>query len=107
MNASLPIPDSWTARPQPIQLMFLFGSDLEVSRSDSNDVYTGWSIDDVKVTAAGNVVKFFDDNEGTAANWVASSPDPGPLWHLENYPGTSVPASCFFSEHESVGTVFG
>ena len=96
INASLPIPNSWTARPQPIQLMFLFGSDLAVSRSDSNDVFTGWSIDDVQVTAAGSIVKFFDDNEGTAANWVTSSPDPGPLWHLENSPGTSVPASCFF-----------
>jgi hypothetical protein len=76
--------------------MFLFASDLSYSRADSNDVWTGWSIDDVKVTASGSVVKFFDDNEGTAANWVASSPDPGTLWHVENSPNTSVPATCFF-----------
>jgi hypothetical protein len=76
--------------------MFLFGSDLTVSRSDSNDVFTGWSLDDVRVTASGSVVKFFDDNEGAATNWVASSPNPGTLWHLENSPGTSVPATCFF-----------
>lgn len=96
VNASLTIPNSWTTRPQPIQLMFLFASDLTFSRADSNDVWSGWSIDDVKVTASGSVVKFFDDNEGTAANWVASSPDPGTLWHVENSPTTSVPATCFF-----------
>lgn len=96
VNASLNIPNSWTTRPQPIQLMFLFGSDLTVSRSDSNDVFTGWSIDDVKVTATGSVVKFFDDMEAGGANWVASSPDPGTLWHLENYPGTKYPTTCYF-----------
>ncbi len=96
VNASLTINNSWTTRPQPIQLMFLFASDLSYSRADSNDVWTGWSIDDVKVTASGNVVKFFDDNEGAATNWVASAPDPGTLWHIENSPGTSQPASCFF-----------
>ncbi len=96
VNASLTIPNSWTTRPQPIQLMFLFGSDLSFSREDSNDVWTGWSIDDVKVTASGSVVKFFDDNEGAATNWVASSPDPGTLWHVENSPSTSTPATCFF-----------
>ncbi len=96
VNASLNIPNSWTTRPQPLQLMFLFGSDLTVSRSDSNDVYTGWSIDDVKITASGSVVKFFDDNEGSDSSWVASSPDPGPLWHIENYPGTSLPTTCYF-----------
>ena len=96
VNASLTIPNSWTTRPQPIQLMFLFGSDFDVSRADSNDLYTGWSLDDVKITASGSVVKFFDDNEGAATNWVASSPDPGTLWHVENSPSTSTPASCFF-----------
>jgi hypothetical protein len=96
INASVTIPNTWTTRPQPIQLMFLFGSDLSVSKSDSNDVYTGWTIDDVKITATGSVVKFFDDMEAGSTNWVASSPDPGTLWHIENSPGTSVPASCFF-----------
>jgi len=96
VNASINIANSWTTRPQPIQLMLLFGSDLSYSRADSNDVWTGWSIDDVKVTASGSVVKFFDDNEGAATNWVASAPDPGTLWHIENSPGTSQPASCFF-----------
>lgn len=95
-NASVDIPNSWTTRAQPIQLLFLFGSDLTVSASDSTDLFTGWSVDDVKVTASGNIVKFFDDMEGGSANWVASSPDPGPLWHVENSPGTSLPATCFF-----------
>lgn len=96
INESITIPNSWTTRPQPIQLMFLFGSDFTVSRSDSNDVFTGWSVDDVKITASGNIVKFFDDMEAGGTNWVASSPDPGPMWHVENSPGTSVPATCFF-----------
>jgi hypothetical protein len=95
-NASLPILNSWTTRPQPIQLMFLFGSDLSVSASDSTAAFSGWSIDDVKVTASGSVVKFFDDMEGGSANWVSETPNPGPLWHLESYPGTSVPATCYF-----------
>ena len=96
INESLTIPNSWTTRPQPIQLMFLFGSDFSVSRSDSNNVWTGWTIDDVKITASGGAVKFFDDMEAGGSNWVASSPDPGTLWHIESSPGTSVPASCFF-----------
>ena len=96
INASLPIPNSWTTRPQPIQLMFLFGSDFSVSRADSNDLYTGWTVDDVKVTATGGVVKFFDDMEAGGTNWLAASPDPGPLWHIENSPGTSQPSTCFF-----------
>ncbi|TMQ63720.1 MAG: T9SS type A sorting domain-containing protein [Candidatus Eisenbacteria bacterium] len=96
INASLPIPDTWTTRQQPIQLMFLFGSDFSYSRADSNNTFTGWSIDDVKITATGGAVKFFDDMEAGGSNWVASSPDPGPMWHIENSPGTSVPASCFF-----------
>jgi flagellar hook capping protein FlgD len=96
INETLTIPNAWTTRPQPIQLMFLFGSDFSVSRSDSNGVFTGWTIDDVKITASGGAVKFFDDMEAGSSNWVASSPDPGPLWHIENSPGTSVPASCFF-----------
>jgi len=96
INETLTIPNSWTTRPQPIQLMFLFGSDFSVSRSDSNGVFTGWTVDDVKITASGGAVKFFDDMEAGSSNWVASSPDPGTLWHIENSPGTSVPASCFF-----------
>lgn len=96
VNASITIPNSWTTRPQPVQLMFVFGSDLSVSRSDSNDVYTGWSVDDVKITASGSVVKFFDDMEAGGANWVATSPDPGTLWHVESYPGTKYPTTCYF-----------
>jgi hypothetical protein len=96
INETITIPNSWTTRPQPIQLMFLFGSDFTVSRSDSNDVFTGWSVDDVKITASGSIVKFFDDMEAGETNWVASSPDPGPMWKIENSPGTSVPATCFF-----------
>jgi hypothetical protein len=76
--------------------MFLFGSDLSISRSDSNDVYTGWSVDDVKITASGSVVKFFDDMEAGGANWIAASPDPGTLWHVESYPGTMYPSTCYF-----------
>lgn len=96
VNASLTIPNTWATRPQPVQLLFLFGSDLDVSRADSNDVYTGWTVDDVKITASGSVVKFFDDMESGGANWVASSPDPGTLWHVEANPDTQYPASCSF-----------
>jgi len=96
VNASVTIPNNWTTRPQPVQLMFLFGSDLDVSKSDSNDVFTGWTVDDVKITASGGVVKFFDDMESGGANWVASSPDPGTLWHTEAYPGTQYPSTCSF-----------
>ncbi len=95
-NATISIPNSWTTRPQPIQLQFLFGSDLTVSTADSSGAFTGWTLDDVKITAAGSIVKFFDDMEAGSGNWLASSPNPGTLWHVENSPGTSVPATCFF-----------
>ncbi len=99
VNATIDIPDSFTTKPQPITLQFLFGSDLSIATTDTDTippVFTGWSLDDVKITAQGNVVKFFDDMESGSAQWIASSPDPGTLWHLENSPSTSIPASCFF-----------
>jgi hypothetical protein len=96
VNASLDIPDSFTTVAQPVTLRFLFGSDLTVSTADSAGAYTGFSIDDVKITAQGNNVRFFDDMETGSSKWLATAPDPGPLWHLENAPGTSVPATCFF-----------
>jgi hypothetical protein len=34
--------------------------------------------------------------ESGTSKWLAESPNPGPLWHIENSPGTSIPASCFF-----------
>jgi hypothetical protein len=95
-NASIDIPDSWTTRPQPIQLQFLFGSDLTVSTADSAGAFTGWSIDDVKITATGNIVKFFDDMESGTSQWAAYSADPGAHWHLEGGPETTPTADCFF-----------
>jgi hypothetical protein len=95
-NASIAIRDTFTAVTQPVQLMFLFASDLSFSAEDSTGTYSGFSIDDVKITATGNNVRFLDDMETGSSKWVASSPDPGPLWHMETSPGTSVPASCFF-----------
>jgi len=95
-SASIDIPDSFTTVVQPVALMFLFGSDLTVAASDSLDNYQGFAIDDVKITAQGSNVRFVDDMESGPAKWVASAPNPGPLWHIENAPGTSIPASCFF-----------
>jgi hypothetical protein len=100
VNRTLDIADSFTTVTQPILLQFLFGSDLNVSASDSLGAFSGWSIDDVQVKSQGNPpggpVRFFDDMESGSAKWVASSPDPGPLWHLETAPSTSSPATCFF-----------
>jgi hypothetical protein len=95
-SASVDIPDSFTTVTQPVVLMFLFASDLSVSTADSAGSFTGFSVDDVKITAAGNNVRFIDDMETGSSKWTASSPDPGSLWHLEEAPGTSVPATCFF-----------
>ena len=96
INATIDIPNSWTTRPQPVQLMFIFGSDLDISAADQAGNFTGWSVDDVKITAQGNNVRFFDDMETGTSKWIWESPNPGPLWHLESAPGTSIPAGCFF-----------
>ena len=96
VNASIDIPNSWTTRPQPVSLLFLFGSDLDVSAGDQTGAYTGWSLDDVKITAQGNNVRFFDDMEAGTSKWIWESPDPGSLWHIESAPGTAIPANCFF-----------
>ncbi|MGE5175875.1 MAG: FlgD immunoglobulin-like domain containing protein, partial [Hyphomicrobiales bacterium] len=95
-SASISIPDSFTTVTQPITLMFLFGSDLSISAEDSTGAYTGFSVDDVKITAQGNNVRFFDDMESGTSKWVTDAPDPGTLWHIESAPGTSLPATCFF-----------
>jgi len=95
-SATIDISDSFTTVTQPITLMWLFGSDLNVSTADSSGAMTGYSLDDVKVTANGNNVRFFDDMEAGTSKWIAQSPNPGSLWHIENSPGTSLPASCFF-----------
>jgi len=96
INASIDIPNSYTTAVQPITLFFLFGSDLDVSAGDHAGNYTGWSLDDVKITAQGNNVRFFDDMESGTTKWVWASPNPGPLWHIESAPGTSTPANCPF-----------
>lgn len=96
VNASIDIANSWTTAPQPIALLFVFGSDLTISAGDQAGNFQGWSLDDVKITAQGNNVRFFDDMEGTTAKWVWESPNPGSLWHLESAPGTAIPANCFF-----------
>jgi len=95
-SASINIADSWAGRPQPIKLMFLFGSDISVSTADSAGVFTGWSLDNVKVTASGNNTRFTDDMESGTSKWVWSSPDPGNPWHIESGPQTTPPAGCFF-----------
>lgn len=95
-SATISISDSFTTVTQPVTLMFLFGSDLTVSTADSSAPATGFTLDDVKITAQGNNVRFFDDMEAGSSKWVHESPNPGPLWHIENAPGTSLPASCFF-----------
>lgn len=100
INQTISIPDSFTTVTQPITLQFLFGSDLTVATSDSLGAFTGWTLDDVQVKAQGNPpggpVRFFDDMEAGTAKWLASTPNPGSLWHLESAPSTSIPASCFF-----------
>ena len=110
-NASINIADSWASRPQPIKLMFLFGSDISVSTADSAGVFTGWTLDDVKVTAGTNNVRFFDDMESGTSKWVWSSPDPGNTWHIESGPQTTPPANCFFLNTNVfvpfAGSVFG
>lgn len=100
VNQTIAVPDSYATVTQPISLQFLFGSDLNVSTSDSLGVFTGWTIDDVQVKSTGNppggAVRFFDDMESGSSKWLASTPNPGTLWHLETAPSTSIPASCFF-----------
>lgn len=100
VNQTIDIPDSFTTVTQPITLQFLFGSDLNVSASDSTGAFSGWSLDDVQVKSTGNPpggpVRFFDDMEAGTAKWLAVSPNPGTLWHLETAPSTAIPASCFF-----------
>jgi hypothetical protein len=95
-NASIDIPDSWATRPQPIQLQFLFASDLTVSTADSSGAFTGWSLDDVKITATGSNVRFFDDMESGPSKWTAYSANPGAHWHLESQPETTPTADCSF-----------
>lgn len=99
-NQTVDIPDSFTTVTQPVVLQFLFGSDLNVATSDSLGDFTGWTLDDVQVKSQGNPpggpVRFFDDMEAGSAKWLASTPNPGTLWHLESAPSTSIPASCFF-----------
>jgi hypothetical protein len=95
INASIGIPDSFTTVVQPVTLQFLFGSDLSISAGDSIGSFSGWSLDDVKI-AAGTNVRFFDDMEAGSSKWTAVAPDPGTLWHIENTPQTSIPATCFF-----------
>ena len=97
VSASIDIPNSWTTAPQPISLLFLFGSDLDTSAGDHAGNYQGWSLDDVKINAQGNNTRFFDSMEvpeSTAVWWTAESPNPGPLWHIETAPGTSIPNGC-------------
>jgi hypothetical protein len=97
-SGNITILDSWTTRPQPVRLLFVFGSDLNVSATDSTGAYSGWSLDDVKITGQGNVVSFSDDMESGTAKWTAGSAHPGAWWHLEDGPTTTPPASsnCFF-----------
>lgn len=94
-NQSIGIPDSFKTVTQPITLQFLFGSDLAVSAQDSTGAYTGWTVDDVTVKS-GTTTNFFDDMESGPSKWISVSPNPGQLWHIENSPGTSQPALCFF-----------
>jgi hypothetical protein len=101
INQALSIPDSFTTVTQPVTIQFLFGSDLDISTADDNSApHTGWSVDDVEVKSQGNppggAVRFFDDMQSGSSKWLAASPNPGSLWHVENSPGTSVPATCFF-----------
>jgi hypothetical protein len=95
INQTIPIPLAFNLGPQPITIQFLFGSDLGISAEDSLGPYTGWSIDDVAVKS-GATTHFFDDMETGSSKWLASSPNPGQLWHVENNPGTSQPGLCLF-----------
>ena len=95
-NASVSIPNSYTTRPQPVRLLFLFGSDLSFSMADSTGAFDGWTIDDVKITGQGNVVSFFDDMESGTAKWTATGAHPGAFWHLDDGPQTTPPAICYF-----------
>ena len=95
-TGKIPIANAWTTRPQPVRLLFVFGSDLNVSAADSIGAYAGWTIDDVKITGQGNVVSFSDDMESGTAKWTAGSARPGAYWHLEDGPSTTPPATCFF-----------
>ena len=96
INQTLPIPSTYNAAgQQPITIQFLFGSDVTASAEDSTGAFTGWTIDDVAVKS-GTTTHFFDDMETGSSNWLAVSPNPGQLWHLENSPGTSQPGLCFF-----------
>lgn len=110
-NATVSISDSFTTVTQPVEIRFFFGSDLTVSAADSLGSYTGWSMDDVKITGKGNIVTFFDDMESGTSKWVAESPNPGSLWHLETAPGISGSATCFFLNTDVwvpfAGTGFG
>jgi hypothetical protein len=94
-NQTLPIPASFNAATQPVTIQFLFGSDVLVSAEDSTGPFTGWTIDDVAVKS-GVTTHFFDDMEAGSSKWLAASPNPGQLWHVENGPGTSQPGLCFF-----------
>jgi len=111
VNQTLTVPDSFTTVTQPITLQFLFGSDLNVAASDSLGQFTGWTLDDVQVKSQGNPaggpVRFFDDMESGTSKWLASSPNPGTLWHLETAPSTSIPASCFFLNTQLWAPFFG
>jgi len=95
INQTLAIPDSFKAVTQPITLQFLFGSDVQGSAQDSTGALTGWTLDDVAVKT-GTTTHFFDDMESGSSKWIAVSPNPGVLWHVENAPGTSQPANCGF-----------
>ena len=95
-NATVSIPDSFITVTQPVELRFIFGSDLSYSASDSTGAFAGATLDDIKISSTGNVTSFFDDMESGTAQWIMESPNPGPLWHIETAPGTSYPASCWF-----------
>jgi hypothetical protein len=115
VNQSIDIPDTFTTVMQPVTLQFLFGSDLNVSAADSLDAHSGWVLDDIQVNAQGNPpggpVRFFDDMEAGSSKWIASTPNPGSLWHIEDSPSTSLPATCFFLSSQVwvpfVGSGFG
>ena len=94
-NQSIAIPDSFHTVTQPIAIRFLFGSDLTFSADDSTGAYSGWTIDDVTLKSGGTT-HFSDDMESGPSKWLVSAPNPGSLWHIEDGPGTSQPATCFF-----------
>ena len=95
-NQTLPIPSTFNAAgQQPVTIQFLFASDVSFSAEDTTGAFTGWTVDDVAVKS-GVTTHFFDDMETGSSKWLAVSPNPGQLWHLENAPGTSQPGLCFF-----------